>query len=774
MSLIAPKIAPKVLPQSTPGQKTISLRRILPGLLRADVLRRLVSYGTLCGLMVSALLYCGSTGRVFAAGPERVGLPWDWSHEHLLFSQTDDPAVQAIIQKDPRAFHQWLRRSGAVYGVPRSFDSFVQSHGAVPESQSMEEAVEPRAASGQGKTPAKSDWGVSLGATQFVSVNSVSGTPIYPAKYTFDVNAAPNCITDYAVFPTGAHGATATNLVTPNGQASIVALNNLYSAQGVGGGLCNPPAGPLVYWAYVNAACTGGAVSSSDPILSSPVLSQDGTKVAWVTTTGKVQIVTFGSGFTLSGPPESVLTPACIGSNTIGGDNATLQTLTLANATHNPTSGVTISEIFVDFNTDSAYVGDDDGYLHKISPFFTASGALQEVTTPAWQASHAYSIGNLIVDRHGFIEQCTTAGTSGSGTPGWTTTWNSTLNDNGVVWQNLGSGGGWPVYVTASSGHTDSIKLNGPIFDSVSRNIFIGGQNGSLYYVLDPGLFTGVGACANTQAPYPCVGKPSVTSGITPAAGSQADCAGASPGPTCMVMSNQEGFTDPLVVDSSHKLVLAQFSNADGTNAKVEQTSTALNVFHSATLSSKANSTAYHSGAFDNTYYSTPGSGYYYLCAPAADGTETDLYRVSFSSTGGTVALGSKNGTPLKLTTTGTSGNCSPLTEFYNPNNSPVHDWLYLSLDNHATACASGSCVLAFTLAAAMVGGAHNFYGQGVSGEIQNMNGTGGMIVDNDANTTTYPQTSNIYFTPVSNTLTCGDGTSGTGCAVKLSQAGLH
>jgi hypothetical protein len=744
---------------------------MLPGLMRADVWRRLGFYGTFCGLIVSALIYCGSTRPVFAAGPERVGLPWDWSHQYVVFSKTDDPAVQAIIQKDPRAFHQWLRRNGAVYGVPLSFDTFVQSHGALFESPSAENAAEPRSASVQGKKTAKSDWGVSLGATNFNSVNS-AGAPIYPAKYTFDINANPNCITDYAVFPTGAQGKTSTNVVTPNGQASIIAYNNLYSTQGGPGGFCNPPPGPLVYWAYINAACP--QTTSSDPILSSPVISLDGTKVAWVTTTGKVQIVTYGVGFTNTSG-ESTLTPACIGSNASGGDNATLQTLTLANATHNPTSGVSVSEVFVDFNTDSAYVGDDDGYLHKISPFFNASGALQEVTTPGWQASHAYTVGNLIVDSNGFIEKCTTAGTSGSVTPGWSSVWNSNTNDNTVVWQNIGSAGGWPVYVTGSSGHTDSSKLNGPVFDSVSENVFIGGSNGSLYYVLDPGLgFRPVGSCANGLGLYPCLGLPGVATGVPAAAGSQADCAAASPGPTCMVMSNKQGFTDPLVVDSSHNLILAQFSNVDGTNAKVEQTNTSLSVFHSATLTSKENSTAYHSGTFDNTYYSTPGSGYYYLCGPAADGIETDLYRVSFTSGGGLVTLGSKNGTPLKLTTNGTSGNCSPLTEFYNPNNSPVHDWLYLSLDNHAVGCSSGSCVLSFTLGSAMVAGSHNVYGQGVSGEIQNMNGTGGIIVDNDANTGSYPQASNIYFSPVSNTLTCGDGTSSTGCAVKLSQAGLH
>jgi hypothetical protein len=68
-------IARKASPQSNRGLRTISLGRMLPGLIRADVLRRLGFYGTLCGLIVSALIYCGSTGRVFAAGPERGRTP---------------------------------------------------------------------------------------------------------------------------------------------------------------------------------------------------------------------------------------------------------------------------------------------------------------------------------------------------------------------------------------------------------------------------------------------------------------------------------------------------------------------------------------------------------------------------------------------------------------------------------------------------------------------------------------------------------------------------
>jgi hypothetical protein len=74
-AVAVPPLARKASPQSTRRLKTISLGRMLPGLIRADVLRRLGFYGTLCGLIVSALIYCGSTGRVFAAGPERGRTP---------------------------------------------------------------------------------------------------------------------------------------------------------------------------------------------------------------------------------------------------------------------------------------------------------------------------------------------------------------------------------------------------------------------------------------------------------------------------------------------------------------------------------------------------------------------------------------------------------------------------------------------------------------------------------------------------------------------------
>src|ERR1700680_4583469 len=666
------------------------------GLMRVGAFRHLRVCGAVCGLIILAWVYCGPSRRTFASESERAGLPWDWSHEHVVFSDTTDPEISAIIEKDPRLLHQRLRRNRSL-------------------SQQMADDI-PGPRPGNWPLPSrtihkmKRDWGASLGATLFNSVNS-NTPPVFPAKFTWDINQAPSCANDYAAFPTGNMGKTSTNAVTPNGQASIVGFKNLYSTQPSPGGLCNTD-GPTVAWSYINAACP--ATITSDSISSSPVISYNGKKVAWVTNKGVVQVLTIGTG------GGSALAPLCIGA-----DGSTLQSGQLGNAKHNPVSGVTLSEIYVDYNTDSAYVADDDGYLHKISPFFTTSGTLQEMTTPAWQALHMYSVGNLIVDSNGFIEKCTGSiflGISGFFQPSWNTTWGATTTDAFVTWTNEGAGGGWPVFVTGSSTHVDNSMLSGPVFDIVSKNIFVGDMHGSLFYVLDPGTSIPVGSCANGATLYPCLGLPGTTTGIATGIGPQMDCSTASPGPTCLVMSNQVGFTDPVIVDSSNSLVITQFANADSTNATVEQTNHSLSVFNPPSLAPHANLSS-HIGTFDNNYFSNPTTGYYYVCSPDSTGEMTNLYRIGFVNNSGTIALGSENGTPFQITTTDNTGNCSPLTEIYNP--ATAKDWLFLSVDNHGVTatCNNQSCVMSFILGSSMVSAVNASYVPSA-----NMNGTGGIV----------------------------------------------
>jgi hypothetical protein len=115
-----------------------------------------------------------------------------------------------------------------------------------------------------------------------------------------------------------------------------------------------------------------------------------GTKVAWVTSTGKVQVLTIGTtgsngaAVTLgaTNPPAAV----CVGGAT---NNAALSSVTLNGA---PT--VSNSAVFVDYANDIGYVGDDSGKLHKLTPFF--NGTLAEVTTGGWPVTVASTATKIL------------------------------------------------------------------------------------------------------------------------------------------------------------------------------------------------------------------------------------------------------------------------------------------------------------------------------------------------------------------------------------------
>jgi hypothetical protein len=124
--------------------------------------------------------------------------------------------------------------------------------------------------------PVRVDWSVNLGGA-----GSRIAPGMSPAKYSFDVGAGADCTNDFVVF--------GLNLAGGSGQATILAYNNLYTEPG-GTGFCSGT-GPSVEWAYN----TGGAINTS------PVLSLDGTKVAWVAGTNP--------------PVFHVLTIGTIGSN---------------------------------------------------------------------------------------------------------------------------------------------------------------------------------------------------------------------------------------------------------------------------------------------------------------------------------------------------------------------------------------------------------------------------------------------------------------------------
>jgi hypothetical protein len=140
------------------------------------------------------------------------------------------------------------------------------------------------------------------------------------------------------------------------GQANLVGFNNLYSGAG---GICGP-GGPTLLFAY-NTTTSGGK------IMTSPVLSLDGKKIAFVesgTASSIFHVITWKAG-NGSSPTNSAAPGAKMTSLTFD-----------AGATDS------ISSPWVDYKNDVAYVGANDGLLYKINNVFTGTPTLAGAPWP--------------------------------------------------------------------------------------------------------------------------------------------------------------------------------------------------------------------------------------------------------------------------------------------------------------------------------------------------------------------------------------------------------
>jgi hypothetical protein len=349
---------------------------------------------TFIGLVTVATVLQGQNPN--APGPlhNRIPLPEDWSHRHLIYSSPSTFGQGLQIQQRHRFWQQWFRRNAHVETQDDgAFSSQFRErhHGNDPQDEFQR------------------DWGISMGAGATV------GEGMYPAKFTFDINATPSCAGDYLVFNTSLSGSAALN---------IVAFNNLYAGTG---GLCST--GPSVLFAYQTK--TDGGTSGT---FTSPTLSLDGTQVAYMEGrgggTGVLHILRWkaGDGGTVAAP---VLVTTSV---TTGASYVTCKstaTSCLVSLVFGNGVGSSSSEPFYDFDTDDLYVGDDNGNLHKFTGVFKGTPA--EVTAGGWpmtvHSGHALTgpvadntSGNIFVnDVDGTLsyvkEAGSTVGTCGTGVP---------------------------------------------------------------------------------------------------------------------------------------------------------------------------------------------------------------------------------------------------------------------------------------------------------------------------------------------------------------------
>jgi predicted outer membrane lipoprotein len=567
----------------------------------------------------------------------------DWSHRHLIYSgQPTGPNAWAAM-RDPR----YLRHF-SMYGGHESRAGDRRAPGG------WRDALEGFLARHHEQAPFERDWQFNLGTNAVVGPFNNNGNGYsFPAKFSFDINATPSCTNDFVVFTTGSQGAT-------GGQASIVAINRLYSGSGAGGtGICGTGQ-PSVMWAY-NTNLSGDV---NGEIFSSPVLSLDGKRVAFVETNNGAAILKILKWVSGQGTASAAAAPTPITTGNAWSTCPASGTSCLFSLSFSGGAADSYSSPFYNYDTDALYVGDDVGKLHKFTGVFAGTPA--EVTA-----------------------------------------------------------GGWPI--TVSSGNT----LTGPVFDSVSGNIFVADISTSLHYVRETGSI--VGACASGSPP--CNGTPSLP----------------------VSAGGGVGAFDPPTVDVTSQRVFV-FSAVDPNAAQVNavyQATTALGSSVEVPLGSTAENYIY-SGAFDKNYNSgSYASGFLYVCGTSP---QTTLYRIGFNSTGvmnstaaaGTVSLSSS------------VPSCSPMTEILNGTN----DYLFFGLDalgGTATGCTSG-CLMGLNLTGMTWPPALSRFSV-----LPVPNGPSGIVVDNVG---TGGQESSVYFGP-SEGANCTTP-SGSGCAVKATQSGLN
>jgi hypothetical protein len=580
------------------------------------------------------LLQSRAAGVQDFTGP--VHLPVDWSDRHLIYSGPSAGPNAWQAMHDPRYLrHLSMYGDHARFHQEHEFpDGWRDRFGGGPTGR-------------RDASPLKRDWQFSLGVD--ATTGNVSGGFSYPAKFTFDVNAMPSCTNDYVVFPTGLTGVT-------GGQASIVAINELYSGSA---GACGTGQ-PSVMWAY-NTNLTG---DTDGVIYSSPALSLDGSKVVFVETPSDsdgaaiLKILKWVSG---QGTVSAAMVPTPITTGNAWSTCPTTGTSCLFSLTFSGGAPASISSPFYNYSNDTLYIGDDSGILHKFSGVFFGTPA--EVTS-----------------------------------------------------------GGWPFTIASGT------PLTGPVFDSVSGNVFVADLNTGLHYVRDTG--STVGACASGSPP--CIGTPTLT-----------------------VSDGDIGVIDPPVVDATSQRVFV-FSGSDpGGNAAVIQASTALAGSVDTTLQGAANYA--HIGAFDKNYHSGAyTSAFVYACGTL----QTTLFRIGFNSSG--VMNSSKATGSVNLDPEFESPACSPMTEILNGAN----DFIFFGVpfSGGASGCSEDfGCLLGLNLTGLSWPPSVSAFSS-----LPVPNGPGGIVVDNVGNG---GQESSIYFGPQTNNCTTP---AGSGCAVKATQSGLN
>jgi len=290
------------------------------------------------------------------------------------------------------------------------------------------------------------------------------GGQTFPAKFVFDVTAAPSCTNDFVVIGLPANPAS-------GGQANIVGVNNLYTSSS-STGAC-PGTGPTVMFAY--ASGTGQVPAGVE-------ISENGKQIAYVenllTGSSYFHVLTIGtSGTNGAGATAAVLPGGA------GGNNAVDQRVLLS-----PNGGTTnqssTTSVFVNYAANTAYAttynwaGSGSGYLYKIGNVFNSGSAptiVWSVPINAVPSSPVYDfVSNKVffTDSSGRIDYVTDTGASPSVVYGAVVA-NGATSVNSVIIDSTNQ----MVYATFNSNGTNALVVQAPTSMASTVSVPVGTGN---------------------------------------------------------------------------------------------------------------------------------------------------------------------------------------------------------------------------------------------------------------------------------------------------------
>jgi hypothetical protein len=390
---------------------------------------------------VSLLLALGLTAFLFGqdegVGPGwatsgRISLPTDWSTKHVIYTgnfkgSSPQAAMAEQVSKshyDPRLFNSWLLQGHLPPG--QSAKPAAKSAPAPSPAKSTKPSGPPTTSKGPAPTR---DWALSLGTAGGVAPN------MYPAKFSFNINAAPDCINDYLVFGLNAAGSAT--------QANLVGVNELYSGASPVG-LCGTA--PNVYWAYNVTTLSGGKITTS------PTLSLDGTEIAFVESNGTASVLHVLKWLANNGTVTAPVKPTAVTS--VAGCTAPCMVSLEYDSSH----GTTLSSPYYDYqNDDAIYVGNDNGKLFKILGVF---GGTPAVDTASGWSSAGLTLGATGIKMTGPIWDINSGNVFIGGS-------------DGKLYAVNGTSPGTPVSIAIGSGSANGGGIvDAPIVDSSSGTVY--------------------------------------------------------------------------------------------------------------------------------------------------------------------------------------------------------------------------------------------------------------------------------------------------------------